>query len=185
MSIYWTLFIEFFQIGLFAVGGGPATLPFLMELTEKHDWFTMSDLSNMVAVSESTPGPLGLNMATYGGFHATGILGGLVATLGLVVPSVIVIILVAKFLDNFNENPKVKAAFYGIRPAVTALIAAAVFGLFKIALVIETETGYTVSVKTVVLAVVVFGLMHLKKLKNLHPAAWLLAAAVVGIVFQF
>lgn len=185
MNIYFILFIEFFQIGLFAVGGGPATLPFLMDLTEKHDWFSMSDLSNMVAVSESTPGPLGLNMATYAGFHATGILGGIVATMGLVVPSVIVIILVAKFLDNFNENPKVKAAFYGIRPAVTALIAAAVFGLFKIALVVQTDTGYSVSVKTVILCIIVFALMHLKQLKKLHPAAWLLFAAIIGIVFQF
>ena len=140
--IYLQLFWEFFKIGLFAIGGGPATLPFLMDLTEKYDWFTMADLTNMVAVSESTPGPIGLNMATYAGFHAAGIPGGVTASMSLVLPSVIVIILVAKFLANFSENKTVKAVFFGIRPAVTALIASAVAGLFQVALM--TENGIAV-----------------------------------------
>lgn len=178
---YLYLFLEFFKIGLFAIGGGPATLPFLMDLTEKYDWYTMADLTNMVAVSESTPGPLGINMATYAGFHAAGILGGLVATMSLVLPSIIVIIIIAKFMANFSQNPTVKAVFFGIRPAVTALIASAVYGLFKVALI--TEDG--IAVKPVILCVVVFGCMHLKKCKNWHPAIWLLIAAVAGIVFKF
>ncbi len=179
--IYLQLFWEFFKIGLFAIGGGPATLPFLMDLTEKYDWFTMADLTNMVAVAESTPGPIGLNMATYAGFHAAGIPGGVTATMSLVLPSVIVIILVAKFLANFSESKTVKAVFFGIRPAVTALIASAVAGLFQVALM--TENG--IAVKPLILCAIVFGLMHLKKLKNLHPAFWLLGAAVLGIVFKF
>ena len=89
---YLYLFLEFFKIGLFAIGGGPATLPFLMDLTEKYDWYTMTDLTNMVAVSESTPGPIGINMATYAGFNAAGTPGGIVATMSLVLPSIIVII---------------------------------------------------------------------------------------------
>ena len=128
------LFWEFFKVGLFAVGGGPATLPFLMDLAEKRPWFTMQDLTNMVAISESTPGPLGLNMATYAGVQTLGIFGGLVSTLGLVLPSVVIIILIAKFLDNFSQNKYVRGAFYGIRPAVTALIAAAVLGICKVSL---------------------------------------------------
>ena len=179
--IFLTLFFEFFKIGLFAVGGGPATLPFLMDLTEKYTWYSMSDLTNMVAISESTPGPIGINMATYAGFHAAGILGGVIATLGLVTPSIIVIIIVAKFLSSFSQNPTVKAVFSGIRPAVTALIATAVYGLFKVALL--KETG--LALKPIILCVVVFFLMKVKKLQKLHPGIWLLAAAIIGIVFRF
>lgn len=176
------LFWEFFKIGLFAVGGGPATLPFLMDLPSRYDWYALEDLTDMVAVSESTPGPLGVNMATYAGFQAAGILGGLAATLALALPSVIIIILIARFLTNFSEKPMVKAVFSGVRPAVTALIAAAIWGLFRVVLV--TETG-TLAVKPLILCAVVFVMMQLKPLKKLHPAVWLLAAAVVGIVFQF
>lgn len=178
---YLLLFYEFFKIGLFAIGGGPATLPFLMDLTKHYDWYSMADLTNMMAVSESTPGPLGINMATYAGFHAGGVIGGVVATMGLVLPSIIVIIIIAKFLTNFSENATVKAVFAGIRPAVTALIASAVFGLFQVALM--TEDG--IAVKPLILCVIFFALMRVKQLKKLHPAAWLLAAAVIGIIFQF
>lgn len=179
--IYLILFYEFFKIGLFAIGGGPATLPFLMDLTQRYDWFSMSDLTNMVAISESTPGPLGINMATYAGFHAAGIPGGLISTLGLVTPSIIVIIIIARFLTDFSENKTVKAVFAGVRPAVTALIASAVFGLFQVALM--TESG--IAVKPLILCIVVFFLMRVKKLQKLHPAAWLLFAAIIGVLFQF
>lgn len=94
-ELVFLLFGEFFKIGLFAVGGGPATLPFLMDLTEKYDWYTMQQLTNMVAISESTPGPIGLNMATYAGVQTLGVFGGVVATAGLVMPSVIVITIIA------------------------------------------------------------------------------------------
>lgn len=179
--IYLTLFYEFFKIGLFAIGGGPATLPFLMDLTYRYDWYTMADLTNMVAVSESTPGPIGINMATYAGFNAAGILGGFIATMGLVAPSIIVIIIIAKFLTNFSENTTVKAVFSGIRPAVTALIASAVLSLFQVALI--TEQG--IAIKPLILCIAVFFLMRIKKLQRLHPAFWLLFAAIVGIIFRF
>lgn len=179
------LFVSFFKIGLFAVGGGPATIPYLMDLTKTKDWFTMQELTNMIAISESTPGPLGLNMATYAGFSAAGIWGGAVASLGLVFPSVVVIILIARFLKDFSENRYVKAAFFGIRPAVTALIAMAVYNLCRVSLFIETDEGVEPAVKTILLAVIVFLLMQVQSLKKLHPALWLLFAAVVGIIFRF
>ena len=125
--IYLILAYEFFKIGLFSIGGGMATLPFLMDLTNKYDWFTVSELTNMVAISESTPGPVGINMATYAGYNAAGVLGAVVATLALTAPAWIIIIVIAKFLENFSENTNVKAAFYGIRPAVAALIGYAVW----------------------------------------------------------
>ena len=100
--IYLILAFEFFKIGLFSIGGGMATLPFLMDLTNKYDWFTVSELTNMVAISESTPGPVGINMATYAGYNAAGVLGAIVATLALTAPAWIIIILIAKFLENLK-----------------------------------------------------------------------------------
>ncbi len=185
MSTMMLMFFEFMKIGLFAVGGGPATLPYLMELTEKYDWYTMQDLTNMIAVSESTPGPLGLNMATYAGFKTLGTFGGIVSTLGLVLPSIVVICLIAKFLDNFNENKFVQGAFTGIRPAVAAIIAASVLGVCKVSLFAENDGVYTPIFKIIVLCAIVFGLLQVKKLQKYHPAWWLLFAAVIGIVLRF
>ena len=184
-SLMGQMFWEFMKIGLFAVGGGPATLPYLMDLTEKYDWYTMEDLTNMIAISESTPGPLGLNMATYAGFHTLGTFGGVVSTLGLVLPSIVIIILVAKFLENFNENKFVQGAFAGIRPAVTALIAAAVYSVCKVSLFVDTESGYEPAVKTIILCVIVFALLQVKRPQKYHPALWLLFAVIIGIVFRF
>lgn len=184
-SLMVQMFWEFMKIGLFAVGGGPATLPYLMDLTEKFDWYTMEDLTNMIAISESTPGPLGLNMATYAGFHTLGTFGGVVSTFGLVLPSIVIIIVIAKFLENFNENKYVQGAFAGIRPAVTALIASAVYGVCKVSLFVRTEDGYVPAVRTIVLCVIVFGLLQVKRLQKYHPALWLLIAVIIGIVFRF
>ncbi|MGN0132743.1 MAG: chromate transporter [Lachnospiraceae bacterium] len=179
-----SVFFEFFKIGLFAVGGGPATIPFLMELSEKTNWYSMEELTNMIAISESTPGPIGLNMATYVGFHTLGIFGGLVSSIGLTLPSVVVIILIAKFLNNFNENPYVKKAFWGIRPAVTALIFAAVLSMCKASLFVVNDAGLQPAVGSIIICVAAFGLLQIKKLKKLHPAVWILGAAVLGIVFR-
>ena len=137
--IYFTLAYEFFKIGLFSIGGGMATLPFLMDLAGKHDWFTIAQVADMAAISESTPGPLGVNMATFAGYHAAGIPGALIATLALTAPALIIIILIAKFLENFSENQTVQAVFYGIRPTVAALIGYAVWELLQITMVTTTE----------------------------------------------
>ena len=184
-NLIWLLFYEFFKIGLFAVGGGPATIPYLMDLAEKYDWFTMEDVTNMIAISESTPGPLGLNMATYVGVDALGILGGAWASIALTIPSIIVIVLVAKFLNNFSQNRWVKAAFYTIRPAVAGLIAAAVYNVFVVSLCVEQAGEKVLAIKTCILFVIVFALMKVKKLSKLHPVVWLIGAALVGIIFQF
>ena len=167
--LYLYLFWEFFKTGLFAVGGGLATLPFLQDMADRTGWFNRAQLADMLAVSESTPGPIGVNMATYVGFTTGGIGGALVATLGLVTPSVIVILIVAAFLKAFRDSKWVSAAFYGLRPASTALVAAA-----------------GVSVVLIALAAVLLVLTRwVKYTKNLHPILFILASAIVGVVFQF
>lgn len=175
------LFFEFFKIGLFAVGGGPATIPFLQDLARSdYGWFNEDQLGVMIAIAESTPGPIGINMATYAGYNAAGILGGIVATMGLVTPSIIVIILVAGFLKAFKENEYVKGAFSGIRPVVTALVLFAVFGIIKP--IFYVDGAFVLPV--IAISVVVFALMFIKKLKKLHPAFWLVLGAVAGILLK-
>ncbi len=194
--IYLQLFWEFFKTGLFAIGGGMATIPFLYDMSDKTGWFTHTDLANMIAVGESTPGPIGVNMATYVGyvtgmsqgglFHA--LLGAVIATLGLVTPSVIVILIIAAFLKNFKNSQTVNRAFYGLRPASTGLIAAA--GISVIAstlLCMESLTVLpaTVNWKGLILAAVLLVLTNfVKPTKKLHPIIFIGASAVIGIVFQ-
>ena len=182
--IYLTLAFEFFKIGLFSIGGGMATLPFLMDLTTKYDWYTASDLANLVAISESTPGPVGINMATYAGYHAAGVPGAIVATLSLTAPALIIIYVIARFLENFSENPTVKAVFYGIRPTVAALIGYAVWELLKIALVSTSGGVRHIDYTSVFICVGAFLLLQVKKLSKLHPLVWIAAGAVIGIIFQ-
>ena len=172
--IYFQLFYEFFKIGLFAIGGGMATLPFLMDLTARYDWYTKAELTNMIAISQSTPGPVGINMATYAGYNAAGIPGGIVATLSLVAPALVIIMVIAKFLADFNENKTVQAAFYGIRPTVAALIGYAVWELVKISLTIVH----------VLICATAFGIMQIKYCKKLHPLVWIVIGAVIGIILK-
>lgn len=182
--IYLTLFWEFLKIGLFAIGGGAATLPFLMDLTEKFDWFTMAELTDMIAISESTPGPLGINMATYAGYHAAGILGGVVATVGLIFPSIVIIELIARFLSSYGKSPIVQGVFEGIRPGVTALITAAVIGLFGVTLVTVESGGVVFHWIEIAIFAVSFGLMQIKPLKKLHPLVWIALGAAAGILLK-
>lgn len=184
------LFYEFFKIGLFSVGGGLATLPFLYRLAEKYDWFTNSMIADMIAVSESTPGPLGINMATFTGFQNLGPLGSLGATVGLVFPSVVIIIWISKFLQKFRENKHVEEVFYTIRPVVTGMIGAAgasviISSLFRITDIKEImSTGWmqVVGVKECILFLVVF--IASNKLGG-HPIFYIVLGAVVGVLFQF
>ena len=141
--IYLQLFWEFMKTGLFAVGGGMATLPFLQAIGESTGWYTYTDLMNMLAVSESTPGPIGINMATYVGFTAAGIPGAVIATLGEVTPSIIVILIVAAVLQSFRNNKYVDRAFYGLRPASTGLIGAAC-----VSVILEVLTGVRLALLT-------------------------------------
>ena len=182
--IYLTLAYEFFKIGLFSIGGGMATLPFLMDLTSKYDWFTASELANMVAISESTPGPVGVNMATYAGYNAAGVPGAIVATLSLTAPAIIIISIIAKFLENFSENTTVKSVFYGIRPTVAALIGYAVFELLKIAIMTTINGHIQLDYLSIAICLIVVALLQINQLKKLHPLIWILAGAVLGIVFK-
>ena len=190
--IYLRLFFEFFKTGLFAVGGGMATLPFLYDISARTGWFTHEMLADMIAVSESTPGPIGVNMATYVGYVTAGIPGAVTATLGLVTPSVIIILLIARALKAFRENPLVEAGFYGLRPCSVGLIAAAGLLVVKLALfnpALYAESGKLADLfnwKAIVLAAVLLVCTrYIKKLKGVHPIIFILASAVVGVVFSF
>ena len=139
--LYLQLFWEFFKTGLFAVGGGLATLPFLQDMAERTGWFTHAQLADMLAVSESTPGPIGINMATYVGFTVAGIPGAVIATIGEVTPSIIVILIVAAMLTKFRNSKYVENAFYGLRPASSGLIGAACAGVVLQVLLRVTSTA--------------------------------------------
>lgn len=193
--MYLQLFWEFFQTGLFAVGGGMATIPFLYEMAEKTGWFTAGDLANLIAVGESTPGPIGVNMATYVGFITgmadqgvlTAILGAVIATLGLITPSVIIILIIASLLQNFRKNPLVNDAFYGLRPASAGLIAAAGFSVVLSNLLIPGAATWMQAMnwKGIGLAVVLWLLTNVfKRTKKLHPILFIAFSALVGIVLQ-
>ena len=188
LILYGQLFWQFFKTGLFAVGGGLATLPFLQEMSRLTHWFTTTDIADMVAVSESTPGPLGVNMATYVGFHIKGILGGLAAPLSLVLPSVIIIILVSRALDKFRDSPLVKNGFYGLRPASAGLIFGAMLEVFAASLLHTENWAGIASLGSVinVPAIIIFLVLSLGiwKLKKLHPIVFILIGAVCGIVFN-
>lgn len=186
------LFWEFLKIGLFSVGGGMATLPFLYDLSDSTGWFTHAQLADMLAVSESTPGPVGINMATYVGYTVGGFGGALLATLGVILPGTVIVLIIAGMLDKFRGNKYVDAAFYGLRPASTGLIAAAGVSVVSIALLntsLYAATGNLldlISVKAVILAAVLWVLTNLvKPTKKLHPVVFIAASAVAGIVFSF
>ncbi|MEE1242968.1 MAG: chromate transporter [Frisingicoccus sp.] len=182
------LAIEFFKTGLFAVGGGLATLPFLYAMGEATGWFTAQDVANMIAISESTPGPMGVNMATYVGFNCFGVLGSLVGPLALVFPSVVIIVIISKILNKFKESKLVQDVFYGLRPASTGLIIAAGLGVAKIALLyvdnfIDTGNIFNLfNYKAIILAAVIFFVM---RKKDLHPILVVVISAVIGILFKF
>ena len=190
--IFLKLFWEFFQTGLFAIGGGMATIPFLYNMSDKTAWFTHNDLANMIAVSESTPGPIGINMSTYVGYLTgmnvagipTALLGAVTATLGLITPSIIVILLVAMVLQSFRKNKYVEYTFYGLRPASTGLIAAA--GLSVLVTNILPEFALSAfNWKGLILGLALWFLTNkVKKVKSLHPIVFIAFSAVVGIVFS-
>ncbi len=186
--IYLQLFWEFLKIGTFAVGGGMATLPFLQRLSEATGWYSQAFITDMIAISESTPGPIGINMATYVGYNVAGVLGGIVATMGEVLPAVIIVTLVSKSLERFRGNKLADDAFYGLRPAVTGLIAAAGISVVKVSMFhldLYQKTGAILDAfdfKKLIFFVLVF--FAIKKFKK-HPTVYIACAAVVGILFSF
>ena len=181
--IYLRLFYEFFKTGLFAVGGGMPTLPFLYDISDRTGWFTHAQLADMVAVSESTPGPIGVNMATYVGFLTGGLGGAVVATLGLVAPSILVILIVSAFLQRFRDSKYVNGAFYGLRPASTAMILAA--GVLVVKATFLPNGFAALDWRLLALAAVLLVLTNwVKQTKKWHPIVFILASAVVGVTLK-
>ncbi len=182
--IYLQLAFEFFKAGLFAVGGGLATLPFLIQMSATYpQWFTIDQLMDMVAVSQSTPGPIGVNMASYVGYHVAGIPGAAAATFALVLPAFLTILIVVRVLDRFEQNLRVMGGMEAMRPAVTGLIAAAGFAVLKSVLF---PSGAFASLQWVplLLFVVLLLLLRLKRLGRIHPIAFIAVGAVLGVVLQ-
>lgn len=192
------LFWEFCKTGLFAIGGGMATVPFLREIADKTGWFTAGQLADMIAVSESTPGPLGVNMATYVGYTVgstqlgspwMGIVGAVTATLGLIFPSIVIVLCISFFLKRFRTSTLVDAALYGLRPASVALISAAgveivLFAMLRVDSIYQIGAAQ-LSWKSVLLAAGVYaGTNLIPKLKKLHPIWFILLSAIVGIVLK-
>ncbi len=182
------LFWEFFKTGLFSVGGGLATLPFLYDMGARTGWFTAQEVADMLAISESTPGPIGVNMAVYAGFTAGGFWGSVCALVGLVTPSILIILIVAALLKSFRDNRWVQGAFYGLRPASTGLIAAAGLSVAIGSLLnLERWTGFgrfweVLDWKALVLAAVTLTASRIWK--KLHPAFLILFCAVAGAVLR-
>lgn len=176
------LCLEFFKTGLLSIGGGLATLPFLYEMADKYPWFTRGQLSDMIAVSESTPGPMGVNMATYAGYTTAGIPGAVLATFSLVLPSILVVLIVARFLTRFQSSRWVEWVLKGLRPASVGLIAAAGYGILKLALLESTADSMpmTINYRAATLCVVLALLYYFKK--NWHPIVFIGLGAAAGLV---
>ncbi len=181
LRLWW----EFFKIGLFSVGGGMATLPFLYDMSDRTGWFTYNQIADMLAVSESTPGPIGINMATYTGFTTAGFRGSLAATLGIITPGIIIVLLIIAVLDRFRKNKYVDAAFYGLRPASTGLIAAAGVLVVEIALLNMGADSFLeyFNLKAIILAAILLILTRwVKPTKKLHPIVFIAASAAAGVL---
>ncbi|SFQ21052.1 chromate transporter [Lachnospiraceae bacterium XBB1006] len=178
------LFLEFFKTGLFAIGGGMATIPFLYELAGKYSWYTTSDLVNMIAISESTPGPVGVNMATFAGYLVGKIPGSILSTFALVLPSYLIILVIAHMLDKFQKNSYVKNAFEGLRPTVVGLLSVASFAIVKVTFLTGEakkmkDLWTMLDYKAIVLFILLFAaVMKFKK----HPILYIGVGAIAGIL---
>ncbi len=186
---YIYLFYEFFMIGLLAVGGGLAALPFLFGVSEAHpEWFSKQMVIDMIAISESTPGPIGINMATYAGYEASGIPGALVATFALILPSLIIVLIIAHFLEKYANNKYVTGIFGGIRPAVAGLIAAAVYTLLKVALLTGEKWqslekfAQFFNVRAVIFFIILVIFTQIKPFKKIHPIFFIAFGALIGFI---
>ncbi len=186
--IFLRLFLSFFKTGLFAIGGGLATLPFLYEISEKYGWFSKGDLANMLAISESTPGPIGVNMSTYAGFTTAGIPGALVATASLILPAFLITVFIANAMEKYRNNRFVDAAFLGLRPAVVALIFVAFLELLKVsvlhveAFLATKQIRALLNLPNLLLMAALFALQHF--CKKIHPIVLIVIGAAAGILLN-
>ena len=182
---YFLLFWTFFYIGACTFGGGYAMLPLIQEEVLRRGWIGKEKLLDMVAVSESTPGPFAVNMATYIGAEQGSLLGAFCATLGVVLPSFLVILVVARCYDRFRQSRVVKGCMTGLKPATVGLIGGAVLSVF---MTVFFPAGLTTAVFTTVsfyISVALFGAMFLLAMKKVHPIIIICISAVVGIVIGY
>ena len=175
--IYLELFWAFCKIGFFAIGGGLATVPFLFDLSAEKGWFSVADLVKMIAVSEATPGPLGVNMATYTGVQTAGVSGGIISTVGLVVPMFVVIVVLSHCLKHFRKNKWLDAIFEGLRPAVAMMILSFVIGLFIMNYQTADHMGRPLLAVLLSICYVILT-WHFRG----HPVLFITLAAVMGII---
>jgi len=182
------LFATFFKIGLFSIGGGLATLPFLFELADNSavggsPWLTRAMIGDMLAVAQSSPGAVGANLSAYTGLRYAGISGGYISALGLIMPSIIIIIIVARMLRAFKESAVVKNLFSGFRPAATGLLSAAGFGAIALSLwnaAAPVWYEYLRWKETLIFVVIFFLVYKFKK----HPIIYIIAAGAAGVIFK-
>ena len=172
MTTLLNLIYEFFKMGLFSVGGGYATIPFLYQLVNDYHWYTFDQLTNMIAISMITPGPVGANMATFAGFKTLGIFGGIIATFSLVLPSFIFVIFISKILKKYSENFWVKAVLYSLKPAGCGLLTAVGLGFMK------------EHIKTLPAVMLFVFLLALSFKFKKNPLYYFLIAAIIGILLQ-
>ena len=193
LNYFWNLlllFYEFFKAGLFAVGGGLATVPFIRDMGAAYGWITEKEIANIIAIAESTPGPIGVNAATYVGFHVCGIPGAIIATLGLITPSVVIIIFVAKAIRRYADSYLVKSLFASLRPAAIGLITAAGFSLLLVALGIKANfLRFTFSADWyTLLKLGIYGMFVFfafwKKTAKIHPLFFILTGGAIGAILS-
>lgn len=174
---------EFFCIGLFSVGGGMATIPFLMSLSERTGWFSLQELSNIIAISVSTPGPIGVNMSTYLGFNISGIPGALLATLFLTLPSFLIILLLARIIGKLRGNKTFDSVFYGLRPASVGLISSVLLSLC-ITTFFTANGSMIIHWKSIALFLFISLCLLLPKVRRIPIPVFLILAAAAGIFFR-
>ena len=183
--IYLDLLLTFLKVGLFTFGGGYAMLPMIRDEVMAHGWMDQNELIDFIAVSESTPGPFGVNIATFVGTRTGGIFGGLCATLGVVLPSFVIILIVARCYQKFKSNKLVIGAMNGLKPAVVGLIAAALLSLSQ---TVFFPAGWSVSVFGTAQFYVSLGIFTaaiVLAFKKLHPILIILLSAVLGVIVGY
>jgi len=184
------LCLEFMKAGVLAVGGGLAIIPFLIQMSENYpSWFSLDTLTDMIAISEATPGPVGINMATFTGYHVAGVPGAVLASLAMILPCFLIALFVSRILQKYKGNKIVQNVFVILRAVAIGLIASATYTIIRTAL-LHTELAHATFMQmldwryVLVFAVMVVAML-LPKLKKLHVAWFILIGAVIGIIFKF
>ena len=182
--IYLLLFLEFFKIGLFTFGGGYAMIPLVKETVLQHQWLEETELYDLIGVCESTPGPIAINMATFIGATNGGFFGSIVATFGVVLPSFLIIFILAKFLSHFLENRHVKSALEGIRPTIISLILTTGLLMIRDLIDIRFSPNFQFDFTSLLIFLLLIFILHLYKKetkKDLKALPLILISAILGI----